>query len=103
MRILLVFILLLIGGFAVQAQTAPAPVKKVLDKYACGSCHVMDKRIVGPSWKELAARNYSARKMAKLIRSPKPENWPNFPPMAPITGISDAEVKVVADWLAKID
>ncbi|TNE68480.1 MAG: hypothetical protein EP344_01185 [Bacteroidetes bacterium] len=88
--------------FTTLAQSVPAPVKAVFDKYSCGSCHVLDKRMVGPSWRELSAKKYSPKKMAKLIREPKPENWPNFPPMAPITHISDAEVRVVADWLGRL-
>ena len=101
-RITVFCTLLLAIGLSAKAQTMPVAVKKVSDKYACGSCHVLDKRMVGPSWRELAKKGYSARKMAKLIRKPKPSNWPNFPPMAPIETISDAEVKLVAEWLDKL-
>lgn len=99
---LLLVLFLLAGATFATAQPLPADVKKVSDKYACAGCHLMDARLVGPSWKELAKKKYSAKKMATLIRKPKPENWPGYPPMAPLANITDAEVKVMADWLAMI-
>lgn len=100
-QLLLLVLFLLIAGWA-GAQSLPPDVKKVADKYACAGCHMMDGRLVGPSWKELAQKKYSAKKMGTLIRKPKPENWPGYPPMAPLANITDAEVKVMADWLAKL-
>lgn len=99
---LLLVLFLLAAAQLASAQPLPADVKKVSDKYACAGCHLMDGRLVGPSWKELAKKKYSAKKMATLIRKPKPENWPGYPPMAPLTNITDAEVKTVADWLATV-
>ena len=98
---LLLFVFLLLAA-AAGAQTMPAEVKKVSDKYACAGCHMMDGRLVGPSWKELAKKKYSAKKMGQLIRKPQPGNWPGYPPMAPLTNITDAEVKIMADWLATV-
>ncbi len=98
---LLLVLFLFIASLA-NAQSLPAEVKKVSDKYACAGCHLMDARLVGPSWKELAKKKYSAKKMGALIRKPKPENWPGYPPMAPLANITDAEVKVMSDWLSTI-
>ncbi|MBK8969692.1 MAG: hypothetical protein R3D58_01855 [Saprospiraceae bacterium] len=95
----ILFALFFAFGNGLIAQNMPPEVKKITDKYACNSCHVLDKRVVGPSWKDLAQKKYSAKKMFKLIREPQPGNWPDYPPMAPIPSISSAEVKLVADWL----
>lgn len=99
---LLPFFLFLFSGIALQAQSLPADVKKVTDKYGCAACHGMDMRLVGPSWKDLAKKGYSVKKTGQLIRKPSASNWPGYPPMAPITAITDAEVKVIADWLKSI-
>lgn len=101
-QLLLVLLFIIAGLSRANAQIMPAEVKKVSDKYACAGCHLMDGRLVGPSWKELAQKKYSAKKMGQLIRAPKPANWAGYPPMAPITTITDAEVKVMAEWLAKL-
>lgn len=95
--------LFLAFGLAVSAQTMPAAVKKVSDKYACASCHAPNMRLVGPSWQELAKKNYSSKQMLKLIQNPKPANWPSYPPMAPIPSITTSEVKLVADWLESLN
>ncbi|MCB0532293.1 MAG: hypothetical protein H6574_02150 [Lewinellaceae bacterium] len=99
MKKLPVVILILVISSGITAQTMPPEIKKITDKYACNSCHVLNKRVVGPSWKDLSQKKYSAKKMLKLIREPQPGNWPDYPPMAPIQTISSAEVKLVADWL----
>ncbi|MCC6461425.1 MAG: cytochrome C [Saprospiraceae bacterium] len=102
MRNFILLLLLLAAGVTVQAQSLPADVKKVSDKYGCAACHAVDTRIVGPSWKQLAKKGYSAKKTAQLIRKPKPEDWPGYPPMAPIPAITDPEAKIIADWLKSI-
>ena len=99
---LLLFVCFCLPAAAVRAQAMPDPVKKVSNKYACGACHAVDMRLVGPSWKTLAAKGYTAKKMGQLIRKPKPGNWPDYPPMTPIAQISDEDVKVIADWLATL-
>ena len=103
MRTLFFTILFIAPALFIQAQTMPDAVKKVSDKYACGSCHLLDKRLVGPSWKELARKKYSAKTMLKLIREPQPGNWPNYPPMAPIPNMTSGEAKLIADWLSKLN
>lgn len=99
---LLLVVLLLSAATWAGAQTLPPEVKKVSDKFGCAACHMIDGRLVGPSWKEVAKKKYSAKKMGQLIRNPKPENWPGYPPMAPLATITDAEVKVMAEWLSKL-
>lgn len=103
MKKLPVVILILSFSYGLHGQTMPPEVKKITEKYACNSCHVLDKRVVGPSWKDLSQKKYSAKKMFKLIREPQPDNWPDYPPMAPIQTISSAEVKLVAAWLNGLD
>lgn len=86
-------------GSSAWAQDMPDSVKKVLGKYSCVSCHSMTYRMVGPSWKELAKQGYTAKKLGNLLRNPQPANWPDYPPMEPVRNITQAEIKVLADWL----
>jgi cytochrome c len=89
-------------GLQASTQDIPDETKKILGKYTCGSCHSYDMRLIGPSWKELAQKNYSAKKLAGLLRNPEPINWPDYPPMAPIPNITNDEVKILAAWLKKL-
>ncbi len=86
----------------VFAQTMPAEVKQVMGKYACNSCHAYELRLIGPSWVELSGRAYTAKQLGALIRKPKPENWPDYPPMQPIPHFTNAEAKIIAEWLNHI-
>ncbi len=100
----------LIGSFVLgssaanpaRGQTYPAEVKRIMGKYACVSCHAFQGRLVGPSWSELAERGYSAKQLTALMRQPKPENWPNYPPMEPIAHFAYADAKAIAQWLNQI-
>ena len=101
MRIFIFAALLCVLSSSVIAQSSPpANVKKIMDKYACLSCHKVGEKLIGPSFVDIASKKkYTDAKMVQLIRSPKQANWPGFPPMAPITNISDADAKTVATWI----
>jgi len=49
---------LVIGGVAavVGAPASAQNVDEMLKKYACLSCHAVDKKLVGPSYKDVAAK-----------------------------------------------
>lgn len=49
---------LAIGGAAVlaAAPVAAQNVQDLLKKHACLSCHAVDKKLVGPSYKDVAAK-----------------------------------------------
>jgi S-disulfanyl-L-cysteine oxidoreductase SoxD len=77
-------------GRAVQALT---------QKNNCVACHAIDRRIVGPSWSEIAQRHEGkADYLAGKIRSGGMGTW-GAVPMPPQT-LSDAEARTIAGWLA---
>jgi len=102
MKYVVLILFFLMPGTALFGQDIPASVKKVLGKYACISCHSMEYRMVGPSWKTLAKQKYTAKQLGHLLRKPEPNNWPDYPPMEPVPNITNAEVKILADWLNTI-
>lgn len=68
-------------------------------KYGCLACHAVDKRVVGPAYREVAAKGYSREQIAALIRKPVPENWPGYGAMPPMTAVTDEDASVLADWI----
>jgi cytochrome c len=93
-----------------EARTAPKPApvavdmpigKQLAEKNGCLACHAEDKRLVGPAYREVAARGYTADKIAALVKQPVPANWPEFAqaPMPPMPQVPEAEVKQIADWI----
>jgi cytochrome c len=84
------------------AAAAALPVRELLQKSACLACHQVDARLVGPSFKEVAAR-HAARAdaqafLAARIRSGGVGSWGNIP--MPPQAIGEAEARAIAAWLA---
>lgn len=78
------------------------PVQKLLNANACNGCHSVDKRIVGPSFREIAAkyagdRDAPAHLEAK-IRGGGQGAW-GAVPMPPNPAIADAELRRIAVWV----
>ena len=89
---------------AAALVTTPALAGTELDlatKSACMGCHAIDKKIVGPSYKDVAAK-YKATDEAKLVEKvakggggvwgpiPMPQNSPKVP---------DADIKILVKWI----
>ena len=80
------------------------PVQRLLEANGCTGCHAPDKRVVGPSFREIAARHAADAKapayLSQKIRSGGQGAWGNVP-MPPNPGLSDADLQVVVAWLLR--
>ena len=84
------------------ASTAPSyeEIKPLLQKNTCLACHLPNKRVVGPSYQDVAKRKYSNEKIVELIYNPKPENWPDYAtPMAAMPQVPKDEALKIAAWI----
>ena len=93
------FVLGLAGALAgVPAQAS----EELAKKHACFACHAVDKKLVGPSYKEVAAK-YRADKGAdaKLFDKVKKGGtgvWGQVP-MPPNGTVPDADIKTLVKWI----
>lgn len=80
-----------------------ADVSGILTKNTCSACHGVDNKIVGPSFKEIAAKQGSkADAIAYLtgkIKSGGSGVYGSMP--MPAQGINDADAKKVATWISQ--
>lgn len=78
------------------------PVARLLNANACSACHTLDKKIVGPSFKEVAAKfagdGEAPARLAKKIREGGSGNWGNVA-MPPHPQLSDAELGQIVAWI----
>ena len=75
-------------------------VKAMLTSYTCLACHNPEKKVVGPSFTEIAKRKYSNDKIVELIHNPQPQNWPDYPtPMAPMPQVTRADGLKIAAYI----
>jgi S-disulfanyl-L-cysteine oxidoreductase SoxD len=80
-----------------------ADVMPNLQKYACIACHGMDNKLVGPSFKEIAAKQ-SARADAQAYLAGKIKNggqgvYGQIP--MPAQSLNEAEAAQIARWLVQ--
>lgn len=68
----------------------------------CLACHAADKKVVGPSYKDVAAKYASDKdavpKLAKKIREGGVGNWGQIP-MPANPQVSEAEAQTLARWV----
>ena len=78
------------------------PVERLLNASACVACHTLDKRVVGPSFREVAAKyagdGDAAGKLAKKVKEGGAGAWGNVP-MPPHPQLSDADVGIMVSWI----
>ena len=78
------------------------PMAKLLEAHACSGCHTLDKRVVGPSFREIAQR-YSgdadaAARLAVKVRGGGKGVWGQIP-MPPAAGIGDHDLAKLLAWV----
>ena len=88
------------AGAAVDANKA----KAAAQKYNCLACHAVDKKLVGPSYVDVA-KKYKGDKgaEAKLVDKVKKGGsgvWGNIP--MPPNNIPDEENKMLVEWILEM-
>ena len=91
------FVLALASGAALAADA-----QQLLKDKACLSCHQTDKKLVGPAYKDVAAK-YKARKDAEAYLATKIKEgstgvWGPIP-MPPNGTVNDEEAKTLAKFV----
>jgi len=74
-------------------------------KYNCLACHTVDKKLVGPAYKDVA-KKYAGQKDAEAKLVQKVEKggsgvWGNIP-MPPNSTVPDADVKALVKWVLSL-
>lgn len=93
-------------GLALASGAAlAADAQQLLKDKACLSCHQVDKKLVGPAYKDVAAK-YKARKdaeayLAKKIREGSTGVWGPIP-MPPNAAVNDEDAKTLAKFVLTV-
>jgi cytochrome c len=96
-----VMVLALLGAaFALPAHADEALAKK----HNCLACHTVDKKMVGPAYKEIAKKYKGQNVAARLEQKVKKGGqgaWGPVP-MPPNPAVPDADIKKLVDWVLKL-
>lgn len=93
-------------SLAAGAHAADAKAAEALAKASgCLACHTVDKKLVGPSYKEIADKYRKDKEAeANLIKKVKAGGkgvWGDVP-MPPNAHVKDADIKTMVQWVLSI-
>ena len=95
-------ITLLLAAAAVMATTPALANEELAKKNACTACHAVDKKLVGPAYKEVAKKyKGDAKAEAMLIDKVKKGGtgvWGQVP-MPANSGVKDEDIKTLVKWI----
>jgi len=96
------YVTLLLGTACVQA----GPLEDLMLKGGCVACHATDKKMVGPSYKDIAAKYKGqdvAAKLAEKVRKGSSGVFGTVPMTpTPVTKLNDADLKTVVEAILKL-
>jgi cytochrome c len=94
-----------VTGFALAALAFAIPAKAseaLAKKHACFACHTADKKMVGPAYKEVAAKyradKDAAAKLEQKVKNGSQGVW-GTTPMPPNSAVPDADVQALVKWI----
>ena len=84
------------------AATPAAASPELAKKHNCFACHQVDKRVIGPSYQEVAAKykgqQDAAQKLADHVKKGSVGTWGKVP-MPPNVTVPDADIKTLVAWI----
>lgn len=70
-------------------------------KYSCNACHAVDKKVVGPAYKDVAAKyagdSAALGALQKKVKSGSSGVWGAIP--MPPSNVPDADLKALVEWI----
>jgi cytochrome c len=93
---------LIATGLMMSVSVPAFASKEIASKNSCMGCHAIDKKVVGPAYKDIAAK-YKGQadavdKLAKKVKVGGGGVW-GAVPMPGNSRISDADAKTVVQWI----
>ena len=94
--------LVLTVAAAVPASLPARAQEELAKKHACLACHAIDKKLVGPAYKDVAAKyrgDPSAEaKLVDTVKKGSQGTWGQVP-MPPNSNVPDADVRALVKWI----
>ncbi len=92
-------------ALALASAGAWAGVEDAMTKAGCMACHTKDKKLVGPAFKEIAAKYKGQDVVATLMQKVRTGGKGNFGPIPmapnPPEKINDADLKAAVEFILK--
>lgn len=91
-----------LAAMVLSASASAQDAAKLAQEKQCMTCHALDKKLIGPAYKDVAAK-YKSRKDAEAYLAGKILKgstgvWGQIP-MPPNATVKDNEAKILAKWV----
>jgi cytochrome c len=90
------------GVFAALAAVPASASEELAKKHNCFACHAVDKKVVGPSYKEVANKyrgdKAAEAKLAEKVKKGGVGVWGQIP-MPPNATVPDGDIKALVQWI----
>ena len=90
-----------LGGAVVQAGTSDADAAALMTKYNCQSCHSVDKKLIGPPFREIAQKYAgsagAAASLADKVQNGSTGAWGPIP--MPPNSVSGGDLSAIVQWI----
>jgi cytochrome c len=97
--------LALAGGALGQAKVDAKAAEALAQKSGCIACHNVDKKVIGPAYKDVAAKYKADKdaetKLAAKVKAGGSGVWGPMP-MPPNAKVSDADIKTLVAWIVSL-
>lgn len=97
-RLPLILVVSAVLGASGTAFASPELAKK----HACFACHAVDKKLVGPSYKDVAGKYRGDKgaegRLADKVKKGSQGTWGQVP-MPPNAAVPDADVRALVKWI----
>ena len=104
-------IVTLLAAAAVAALVIPAhaadskSAEALAQQSGCLACHTVDKKLVGPSYKEIADRYRNDKgaeaNLFKKVKEGGKGAWGDIP-MTPSAHVKDQDIKTIVEWILTV-
>ena len=93
---------LLATGALAQSKLDEKSAQALLQKSGCIACHTVDKKIIGPAYKDVAAKYRTVKGADKTLIAKVREGgkgaWGEIP-MSPNPTVPEADVRALVQWI----
>src|SRR4051794_30847422 len=90
------------AGVAALAALPAQAQEELAKKHNCLACHAVDKKVVGPSYKDVAAKyrgdKSAEAKLADKVKKGGVGVWGQIP-MPPNAAVPDADIHALVKWI----
>ena len=84
------------------AQLDASAAEALMKKSGCSTCHAVDKKLVGPTYKDISAKYRNAKGaeagLVKKIKEGGKGTWGDVP-MPPNAQLKDSDIKTMVEWI----